>query len=200
MNKCGVCTPNTNIQVGLDSFKHRCIYHKRVNKNRYNFGSIAPRHLCPDLFFTAYPYCLAFLYDAVIDGKRNRVLSCPNPEANVKIRVQIKPRIVKPIFNKLESLARKYWRPLSLTDKRIILKIVSVDGNCPRKHTPNQQFEFNISFFPELCPASFHSIYPFVFLIARKMSSRFSDTENSIHVGCPDAKNAVTYKIEKKEV
>lgn len=196
MIDCEVCTPNVDTQIALHSCVHRCKYHKEFRKNKYTFQNIVPRNLCPDLFYIAYPFCLAFLYDATIDKKKKRVVSCPNPKANVKIEIKLKPIIFKSLINKIERLARKYWRPLNLPDKRILLRIVSVDGDCPRGHKKNQDFEFNIGFFSELCPASFHSIYPFIFLIARKRLSRFSDTRDSIKIGCPDIKNKITYKIQ----
>lgn len=195
MIDCKKCTPNVDVHVAFHTCIYRCKYHGKFRKNNYTFQSITPKNLCPDLFYIAYPFCLAFLYDATIDQKKKRVVSCPNPNANVKIEIKIKPIIFRSLINKIELLARKYWRPLSLPDKRILLKIVNVGGDCPRDHKINQEFEFNIGFFSELCPASFHSIYPFIFLIARKRLFRFSDTRGSIEIGCPDVKNKITYNI-----
>lgn len=181
-----ICTPDTNIKVELDSYTIRCKYHKKYRKNKYDFYNIAPKGLCPDLFYTIYPHCLALLYDAKVDT----VLYCPNPEADIKIKIKVKPMVLKQLLNKTEKLARKYWRPLSLTDKRIIIEVIN-GNNCPRNHKPNQKFEFNIGFFSELCPAGFHSIYPFVFLMARKKLK-------TAYVGCPDAKNKIVYKLITK--
>jgi uncharacterized repeat protein (TIGR04076 family) len=186
------------MQVVVDTYVHRCIYHGKLRKNKYCFRNVAPKNLCPDLFYIAYPYCLALLYDAKMDKKRSIILSCPNPQANVKIKIKVKPIISKYLYNKIRSLAKKHWRPINFPNKRIMMKIISVDGNCPRNHKPNQCSEFNIGFFSELCPAGFHSIYPFVSLISRKMLSRFSDTQNSIKIGCPDVNKVITYKIHAR--
>ncbi len=192
------CTPETKVEIKFNSCAIRCKYHGKGRKNKYNFHGLAPKNLCPDLFYVAYPYGLAFLYDAVIDKKRSVILSCPYAKANVKLEVRAKPMRLKPLLNRIEKWARKNWRPLSLTDKRIIMKIISVEGDCPRHHQSNQEFEFNIGFSSELCPASFHSIYPFIFLIAKKELSRFADTRHSIKIGCPDARDKIIYKIKTK--
>lgn len=195
MINCKQCTPNANINVSFHTCIHRCKYHGKFRKNKYTFQNLAPKNLCPDLFYIAYPFCLAFLYGAIIDHKKERVVSCPNPNGDVKMEIKIKPIIFRSLTNKIELLARKCWRPLNLPDKRILLRIIGVCGDCPRNHKVNQEFEFNIGFFSELCPASFHSIYPFIFLAARKRLFRFSDARDSIEIGCPDVKNKITYNI-----
>lgn len=199
MIECQVCTPDSDVKLTLDSYAQRCKYHGKLRKNKHDFHSLAPKYLCPDLFYVAYPYCLALLYDAVINGKGKKMcLRCPNPKGDVKIEIKAKPMLFKPLFNRVEKWARGHGRPLSLTDKRIGIKIIGAGGTCPRQHQPKEQFEFNIGFSLELCPASFHSIYPFIFLIARGKRSRFSGPRGSIKVGCPDAKNVIVYNIKAK--
>ena len=191
MNRCDICTPEKSIGIVVNSCAQRCKYHKSPDKDEYDFQKMSPKGLCPDLFYSIYSHCLALLYDAKVEGGLS--FSCPNPEADVRVKIIPKHLPFSPILNFIERLSRRFWRPLSLTDKRIFIEVSSSGDGCPRNHRKGQRFEFNIGFSDDLCPASFHSIYPFVFLKAR------NKLKDRVYIGCPDAKNIITYKIEDKD-
>jgi uncharacterized repeat protein (TIGR04076 family) len=175
-----------------------CKYHKRKGQE-YKPNDII-RDFCSDAFYAAYPYCLALLYGAdKNEFKNGRVcLSCPNPKGIIfeARRVHCRPfytRIVKKI---LEWLIAKILYPPDWENWHIKLRVIKNHGGCPANFTAGKTYWFNIRRLDELCPASFHAIYPFFLPYLLEYNSLWQKERSSIEIHCPDHQGMI-YNIKK---
>jgi len=205
---------NENIKINTVILKQTCRYHPIKDQNyEYDLNSIVPSGLCLDAFHTAYPFCLALLYNAEFNKKNksickhlNRTLKridkdrvfiqCPKSGILMEIhRYCTLPKIIKHFKTLIEKAFKKIY-PLDIVDYKIRIKIVEVKKNCPKKYKVGEEFWFNIRDPSKLCPASFDAIYPSLHLIRNNIKVPWSNKKSSCYVHCPD-RNGMVYEISK---
>jgi uncharacterized repeat protein (TIGR04076 family) len=172
--------------------KKICKYHKRKGQE-YGSNDVV-RDFCADAFYVAYPYCLAFLYGANKNefGGDRIYLCCPHPKG---IRFEIKrmyrwPFPVRIAKRFLDWVVGKVLYPLDWEDWRIGIKVVEDKGECPAKFSIGKTYWFNIRRLEELCPASFHNIYPFL------LSYLVKDNLTLKNIHCPDPQGII-YNVRR---
>ncbi|HHT9140540.1 MAG TPA: TIGR04076 family protein [Candidatus Tripitaka californicus] len=188
-----VCFPYNRQAVKAATVKSPCRYHTAPTA----MGRVSPEGMCLSAFHTAYPYSLGLLYDAkfVNGGGGGPIrLRCPNPRGGVELEVKRVPttssvvRLLKGIGARVFELIS---RPVDVIDHKIVYTICGVQGTCPARHRVGEEFEFNLWSKEELCPASFHSLYPYLFLKDRGDSFGWQEGEALSEVSCPDCQGAV---------
>ena len=88
--------------------------------------------------------------------------------------------------------------------EKVILKIVSVKGNCAAGHRQGQEFdlskEFTLGSSPDgkfLCPSAFYAAYPQWRVLRFGGEFPWEENKDLAHVACPDAANPVTMELRR---
>lgn len=175
----------------LKHMRNGCRYHKIIGQE-YNLKSITPANLCPDAFHSAYPYCLALLYDAEIKHVR---IKCPNDSNYITMKISkhtFLPEFAEKLKNKFLKTATRLGFSGDIIIAKVKIKIENIKGVCPAEYTVGDEFEFNIRKQTELCPASFASVFPF---IGNNRATYWREKNSSVCIQCPDRTGAV-YEIK----
>lgn len=194
--KSGDCFSYKNQPIKATAVKSPCRYHSKPA----DIERVGPKGFCLDAFHAAYPYGLALLYDADFKGidKRDSVsICCPSPKYKVIFevkRIQTVSEVLKRLKNTAAKIFEKVFHPVDIINYKVAYKVLDVHGNCPAGHKVGEEFEFNIWDKKELCPASFHSIFPFLLLENQGIPFRWRDDSKVCEVPCPDCQGAV-YQI-----
>ena len=176
-----------------------CKYHREIGKT-FDINHLGPKGMCLDLYYAAYPYCLALLHDAEFSWMKQKnpnsvQAQCPAPTKSIYFEVNRK-KLEQPI----ESQGVK-------KDKIITIKINKIEDsegeycnncvNCP--HYPGQEFEFNQGdFLNYLCPAAFYNLWPTIKTIINNGEIPWKNKEtNKVHARCPDNDTRIAFEIEK---
>jgi uncharacterized repeat protein (TIGR04076 family) len=156
--KVEICKKDYKLNLEISKFK-RCKYHND-KKQTYSEKNIVPEGMCPDAYYAAYPYCLCLLYG----GKGKTVLKCPNAD-NYVVMELVKKETLPEVLTKIKKKAERFVSENIISQDRvtskIYIKVKEVYGKCPY-HNQGDVFEFNIRKKQELCPASFHQMFPFI--------------------------------------
>ena len=87
---------------------------------------------------------------------------------------------------------------------KVILKILSVQGNCETKHFPGQEFDLSgdvtLSTTGKpgtLCPALYYAIHPNLRTLRFGGSLLWEKDPNVAQVACPDPLNPVTVELRR---
>lgn len=81
---------------------------------------------------------------------------------------------------------------------KVTIEITDIleEGTCPAGHMIDETFKY-----PEdvgkICPAAFHSIYPYVRIMESGGSYPFFDDSDAHSACCPDYKRPVVFKISR---
>lgn len=168
--------------------KKICKYHKRRGQE-YKPDDVV-RDFCSDAFYVAYPYCLALLYGAnKNEFKEGRVhLCCPNPKgiAFEVRRVHCWPLYIRIGKTILGWMVGKILYPLDWEDWHIQIKVTRNQGKCPANFSVGKTYWFNIGRLDELCPASFHGIYPVLLPYLLGYNLPWQKEGETANIHCPD--------------
>jgi uncharacterized repeat protein (TIGR04076 family) len=184
-NVCELGFTGTRLKTG--EYARTCRYHRLVGQE-FQASQLLPPGCCPHLFIAAYAHSLGILYDAAFDGKTPAgpvLVTCPSAAAAVKVRVLKRYTFPEPI-RELKKLAirvcHKLGIPAEYPDRNVFLKVVQVEGVCPRGLRPGTEFTFNLMNRSELCPASFQAFYP----VALQKQARGAAPGSDCSFHCPD--------------
>jgi uncharacterized repeat protein (TIGR04076 family) len=177
--------------------KHTCKYYRSMLEE-FGLNSLGPEGICLDLYYAAYPYCLALLYGAKFtwENDKNAVnAQCPAPAGNVHFQVMRKPLKKQIISNGIKKKCR------------IIIKITHIEksvlkckNGCDCKLMAGQKFEFNQGDdLNQMCPAAFYNIYPNIktFMNSKKASWM---KDGKIFMQCPDNISGIMFEITKNDL
>lgn len=173
--------------------KSPCRYHTAPT----DIERVGPKGFCLDAFHAVYPYGLALLYDADFKGsdKYDSVfVCCPSPKHKVVFevkRIQTVSNGIKILRNTLAKIFENIFYPVDIINYKVTYTVLDVHGDCPAGYKVGAEFEFNIWDKKELCPASFHSVFPFLLLENQCIPFNWGDTSKSCEVSCPDCQGAV---------
>jgi uncharacterized repeat protein (TIGR04076 family) len=76
--------------------------------------------------------------------------------------------------------------PVDVIDMDISISVKCAEGYCPAGHQAGQVYVFNICLPDELCPASFHAVFPYLCLLSHGKSLPWGESVDGCHVHCPD--------------
>lgn len=152
--------------VTVSMMKKVCRYH-RAGKKAYETVQELTDGLCLHAFHAVYPFALALLYDS---KHYSFTVSCPEGRMFSVKRVKSLPRII----------------PMKVRES-LLCRVGGYQITCEplqscHRHQLGECFNLNIRDPTILCPASLHTIYPFL----------LSATSRMIH--CPDH-NGIIYHI-----
>jgi uncharacterized repeat protein (TIGR04076 family) len=194
------CHDFENILIITETMKKICKYHKR-RWQEFGHNEIADT-LCFDAYHVAYPYCLAMLYNAKLDGFGKNAMQIKCPRINgVVLEISRRRRWnIVILFSKriLEWLFKKIGFPLDIEDWRIKIKVTKNLGNCP-KHKIGDTYMFNIRRTNELCPASFYTLYPYILQLSHGHPFPWENDVSDSHIHCPDHEGFI-YDVKCQKV
>lgn len=185
-----VCSKQADSNVKAETLRGECRYHAS-SKPVENIHA-GPPGFCQDAHHAAYPYALELIYNDAppwlnADGV---TVHCPGVTNKVVFRVQ--REWTAPLWlRRLKGAAAKVFgalaHPVDIIDCRVTYTVARVDGRCPAGHKTADTYEFNMDKRTELCPASFHALYPYLFL--KRSGIPFYWTGRDIEKDEPQAAN-----------
>lgn len=173
---------NPQVSLITKKFGKICKYHKRAGQ-KYSANDII-KDFCFDAFYTAYPYCLAFLYNAKFPHKNNITLSCPQQKGVVFTLERLRrwnPLVVL-LLKLLKKASKQFSYPLDIEDHQVKLTVIENNGSCPKAYQPGKSYEFNIRQLDQLCPASFYQLYPFIVSGLKNIKLHCPDHEGMVYL------------------
>lgn len=198
------CYLNTIDSLSLTVVSHnrRCRYYQKPAR-AISFDKFTPARFCVSAYYVVYPYALSLLYDGMRSQKTWReeatvLFSCPNNSDCIQMQVTAKRNIFSPFLSFLEKALRSLGRPRDVLDKSIEIKVVRLQGSCPRNLTVGRIAQFNLFNRKELCPALFYTLFPYLVLLDRKMLPYWGRDKSSIDIHCPDAAAEIVYRLGRK--
>ncbi|MBU0477577.1 hypothetical protein KKC91_03295 [bacterium] len=201
---CKYCIDDIKYTVEVVDIETKCKYHKKIGEV-YSSSAVAPAGLCRELFYTAYPRCLAVLYSGKptrgwLRGKGVRSMTVRCPAANgIKVLIRVEDIFIPPIRmvkELVEELCKVIYRPLDGPFRKVAIEIIETGSDCPKGYHMGDTFYFNVDKQDELCPAGFATIYPY--LRRMRNTKKNNGLLHSIKVHCPDCVG-VTYNVTIKE-
>ena len=190
------CIMSNGFKVKITEIKFPCRYHSTLTEIK----RIAPNNMCIDGFHAIYPYSLALLYDATFtdEAKKDPVyINCPSTEGKVIFevkRVLTDNNTIRLLKTFSANIFKMFFYPVDVIIYKIVYTVSQIKGKCPADYHIGDEFTFNISDRDELCPASFHSISPYLFLKNKGVFFGWKKDDNSSCASCPDCQGAV-YKF-----
>lgn len=177
------------------SSRGKCKYHPKLGQ-KIKLNKSLPTGVCPYAYVTAYPYALSLLYDAEFSWRKkidkdSVIAQCLRPKNQMVFRIR---RIKNPHPNK--TLLKKYQEERY----KILIEFIEKKGkgkDCSdclgyRNVVVGKVFEFNRGDLPEMCPAAFNQMFPY---LAALLSSK--QKINKIRFSCPDPKTDVVFELSK---
>lgn len=189
------CSRLGGISISVKEFKKKCGFHK-TGREAYTETQLGPHDFCIDAYYTIYPYLLALLYDA--NFKDELILKCPNLLEPIYMKLKVRYKKIKPVLNVLEKTLRVLGSPKDAIDKIIQVEIIKPSKSCKYKFTNKTLFSFIIPNIHEICPASFYSIYPSIYLYCKNNNLLWGNTDEC-NILCPDPKSSINYSIRCNE-
>ncbi|MBU1125142.1 MAG: hypothetical protein KKC84_03875 [Candidatus Omnitrophica bacterium] len=161
-----------------------CRYHP---VDRIFSDPFLPGSFCPHLFQVIYPFVLALMYDATIE--RELSIPCSIGEGQVLVRLIKQSRyqnvFVRSLANAIKKTSVRIY-PLDIIDYRIAMKVMShtmKKSECVLQN--NVEYSVHVKGNDFLCPAAFHSLYPYWHLMQGGGLQR-EVAEDAIRVPCSD--------------
>lgn len=196
-----VCSKRADSNVKAATLRGECRYH--VSLKPVDNIHAGPPGFCPDAHHAAYPYALELIYNDAPPWANAGGVTVHCPGVTNKVVFRIQRQWTAPLWlRRLKGAAAKVFgafvHPVDIIDCRVSYSVVRVDGHCPAGHKTADTYEFNMDKMTELCPASFHALYPYLFL--KKTGIPFHWADNSLEkdelqvpnmTPCPDCMGAV---------
>ncbi len=187
-----VCAALRHDSVDAVEILGPCRYHAKPAKGI----KAGPAGLCPDAHHAIYPYGLARMYGAAFgNGVGSDVsVNCPGAANEVVFRIRrtaTLPRLLGALRTIAAQAFGRIFHPVDLMEYRVSYIVERVVGKCPAVHVEGDRFEFNVKRREELCPASFHALYPYIFLKKRGQVFDWAGSGEGVGVPCPDCMGAV---------
>jgi len=185
-----------SIAIKVVKSKGRCKYHPKIGQS-IKFRNILPKGVCPYAYAAIYPYALSLLYDAEFSWRKHIdkdsvIAQCLRPGNQMVFKIK---RIKNPKINK--RLLKKYQEERY----KIIFEFIEKKGgprNCSdclgyKNMVVGKSFEFNRGDLPEMCPAAFNQLFPYLASLLTSGKKRFK-----ARFACPDPKTDVCFEVSKR--
>lgn len=173
--------------------KHTCKYFRKKHE-KFSLTQLGPKGLCLDLYFAAYPYCLALLYGAHFSWEKDALAvsaQCPAPEGNVHFEVRKEPLTQQILSNGIKK------------NCKIVITVTAVEpskkrfrNGCVCRHKKGEKFEFNQGDdLTQMCPAAFYTLYPNLKVMLNGGKASWIK-EKKVYMQCPDNISGIMFKLE----
>ena len=89
-----------------------------------------------------------------------------------------------------------------MAKNKVTIEIVNIleEGKCPVEHKIGDKFEYPGD-MGKLCPAAYHSIYPYIRVLDSGGTYPFFTDDGNTHMACcPDYLRPVVFKMTRREV
>jgi len=164
-----VCSKRSDVDTKVNAavLRGECRYHS-ASKPVENIKA-GPAGFCQDAYHAAYPYALELIYNDTPDWMSESavVINCPGVTNKVFFKIR-RQWTASGWVRGLKSVAANVFgalvHPVDIIDCKVTYTVSRVDGRCPAGHKTADSYEFNMNKMNELCPASFHALYPYLFL------------------------------------
>ena len=145
---------NNGVAVGQLSVK--CRYHKKEDE-KFNNDNFLKDFKCLELFHSLYPMVLALMYDANFTDDE-LVLSCPNSENTVAVRLFLEPvKGVHAWINRVKEMLRPL-RPMDVVNSTVCAEVISIKGQC---HVGCEVGDvLRVDLTGTMCPQALYSLFP----------------------------------------
>ncbi len=80
--------------------------------------------------------------------------------------------------------------------KKIIITIVEQSGFCDAGHKKGQEYIYEGK-LPDICPAAWDALYPYLRVLQFGGNLPW-EKEGEAYVACPDHRNPVVFKLERR--
>ena len=144
----------------LVELTRKCRYHKKINQD-YVFDENFRGFKCLELFNAVYPKVLALMYDGIF-SEEELLVSCPNVENSVKVRIVTRPpHLFKRIINKAKRMVW-FLRPMDVVSCIVSIEVISVSGKCLAGYETGSKEE--VYHYNTICPQALYTAFPAVLL------------------------------------
>ncbi|MCP4369911.1 MAG: TIGR04076 family protein [Deltaproteobacteria bacterium] len=190
------CEAYSGISVQVSEIIFPCRYHK--SKKAFKSDSFLPDGFCPHLYRSIYPEILAVMYNA----KESEDLRIRHPGSGLNISLsiekvnKIKSSLIMSMLNLLKWGFQALFFPVDLLLYEIQITIL---GNESRGCSVGENKKYLVNMKDEnfLCPASFHSLYPYLMLAAVGHNVIWKLNQKFALQPCPDCVGTV-YSVENQ--
>lgn len=189
------CKIDNEIIIKVSKIIFSCRYHKNKKEFKSHF---LPDRFCYETFTALYPYILATMYNARIS--RNLKIRHPGKESYIILTMDKiilrKNRLVRGAINLLKKLFEAVFYPVDLLDYDLEINILENESEgCSLKK--GRKYKVNLRDGNFLCPASSHTLYPYLLLTASGYKMKWGGDDIDNLLPCPDCAGTV-YLVNKK--
>jgi len=170
----------------------RCRYHRRQTKGQNK--DLLKSFPCPLSFSYLYPalfsmHCQASL-DSAKKGRMEQRVRCAAQDQGLEFTLSCRqrPNSIANFFGKYISRLINRFIPIEQREFLVDYKVTRVNKSCPLGIKSGDTFTFNVDNLDEICPAAFHSVYPFGQLMEKKCL-----------LGCPDYRTHVKFSANNEQ-
>jgi uncharacterized repeat protein (TIGR04076 family) len=79
----------------------------------------------------------------------------------------------------------------------VIARVISQRGICAAEHKTGDEFAVGEQIPPNFCPWAFHSLFPFIQVLAFGGSFPWEKDRDKASVACPDPENPVVFELRR---
>jgi uncharacterized repeat protein (TIGR04076 family) len=185
--------------IVLRSLCNSCLFHRQAGET-FPMSSLTPQGMCARAFHTGYPHYLSLMYDGLKAKSRSGVtFRCAGPHCRAIWLVRTIPHWFSPLLKLGQVLARALGRAFDFPDRVMVLRLLSLEGNCPASHKPGAEFRsdlFRVALKKgDFCPQSFYTIYPFLAPEGAGLRTPWNDRGAGGRVVCPANLQQATYAV-----
>lgn len=185
--------------ITLSRLKSPCRFHNGIESIK--FEDFSHNDFCLFALHASYISAIALAYGS-FDKIQGHSFLCPSLDCKVKFCARRKyyyHPVLIPILKIFAKINGRLRRPLDILYWDVKLKIESVEGKCPMGHYKGYETKLNLFCTTKLCPATFHAVFPYLFLQAQGLPFPWHSEQDVLStVSCPDCAGA-DYFFEKSE-
>ncbi len=192
----GSCLCEIDGKIALKVFNiiFPCRYHREKDAV---VSDLLPQDFCPHVFNELYPYLLAKLYG----GDIGEEITLTHPGSRDDVRVDLKKVwIVRSTFlresvNLARRLFETVFHPVDLLDCYVKVNFAeNMSEGCSSQK--GKEYVVDLRNKNHLCPASFHTLYPYLCLAALGYEMKWGQDDGNRLAPCPDCVGTV-YSIRE---
>jgi len=142
--------------VSIEQMTLKCRYHKSEGE-QFTENNFLNNFKCMELFHSLYPMVLALMYDAQFK-EDELVLTCPNTENTVKVRLFLEPvGGLLALVNTVKEILRPL-RPMDVVHSVVCVEVIDVKGSCYVGCEEGDVYRVDLT--GTMCPQALYSVFP----------------------------------------
>ncbi len=177
------------ITLEVFNIVHPCRYHR--NKDTV-VSNLLPTGFCPHVFNEVYPFLLAKLYGGDIEEEIS--LTHPGSKDDVRVDLRkvwiVRSTLARESIKLAKKLFETVFHPVDLLDCYVKVNFLeNMSEGCSSQK--GKEYVVDLRNKNHLCPASFHTLYPYLCLAALGYEMKWGQDDGNRLVPCPDCVGAV---------